>query len=429
MSSLKHYFQTLNIFQPSADSGEEEEDEQQHRLNLISTRVYFIALMLILIFLAVIFSGRRQTTLIILEHPTREQFDPVSAVAQCSCSQISLSYGEFTTLTPNFHQVCTSDFVSRRWIETIFLGDNTTYFYIDDFRTSGSAQFQALASLCRLIKASALAHIASFAISALLSPQVLGEIVLRSQIEAAVDEFQRTAGNAFRTQMEQVREMTMSNRLMSALQANILLIYQSININQAKLSLNFYYRPLSNGSFCECRYDLNWVASAGIHDVFDPQYRPLCRENVPALMHIPGLQASCLPLDAILASSLECFYNQTCLNELSTFFPTEHRFTAMSVLNTSRFQSNTIVKSMVDHLMVENWTLDISYENYYHQCAPISCTFFREDRFGFLAVITKLIGMLSGLTIVLRLIVPQLLRSLLGRKPPQPTPKISCKSK
>ena len=213
MPAVKDYFLNVNLFKPLTDSGERE-DEQQHRLNLVATRVYLVVLTLSLLILALVTWLNPQITIITLQYPTKEQFKLVPFDAQCSCSRVSISYNEFTPLEASFHQVCTSDFVSDRWIKSVFFYSNTTYFNLYDLRISASALFRALAGFCRLAQGNVLQTINSFAMSTLLSPQLLAETIFRSQAQASIDQFQSAAANTFGVQLELLRQITTASRLL-----------------------------------------------------------------------------------------------------------------------------------------------------------------------------------------------------------------------
>ena len=216
---MKNYFRNLNLFK-SSDDNIDQEDEHKHRTNIVSTRVYLTILLLSLIILAVVSWLSVQTTSITIEHPTKSQFEVFPFDAYCPCSCMSISYNEFTSIQATFHQVCSSDFVSERWIETIFSGSNSTYFFLLDFRIYGSAMFQALASFCRLSKENVAQSIDLFHMSSLMSRQLLSKIVFDSQVQASIEQFQLTAYNQFGEQLDLVRETIMKNGLISALQTN-----------------------------------------------------------------------------------------------------------------------------------------------------------------------------------------------------------------
>ncbi|CAF1453655.1 unnamed protein product [Rotaria sordida] len=122
-----------------------------------------------------------------VQYPTQNQFQTLSLDAQCPCSRISLSYGHFVSIQTRFHQVCSSDFVSNRWIKAIFYDSDATYFYRADFRTIGSAQFRALASLCDLTKTSISRSLASFNMKSIISPYVLSRSVIQSEAQTSIE--------------------------------------------------------------------------------------------------------------------------------------------------------------------------------------------------------------------------------------------------
>ena len=89
---------------------------------------------------------------ITLYYPTEDQFKNLPSYSHCPCSCISLLYDEFTKIKKRFHQICSSNFISDRWIKTINSGSNVTYVYYNDFQTDGSAAFQALSTFLTSFK-------------------------------------------------------------------------------------------------------------------------------------------------------------------------------------------------------------------------------------------------------------------------------------
>ncbi|CAF1183481.1 unnamed protein product [Adineta steineri] len=310
MPSLKTYFLNLNLFTPSPDSDEQETD-QQRRWNIISTRVYIVLTILIIIVVGLTLSLLKQSTMITLKNPTKEQFQLLPKDAKCSCSHTTIPYSKFVSMEPRFHQICSSDFVTDRWINAINSEADTTYFYFEDFRRYGSAQFQALAGFCRLSKS---------------------------------------------------------------------------NTNQEPGTLN-----------------LTWP--------------------------IPGMLCGCLPVRSLLLSTLECFYDQDCVNKLISYFPTTETFQAMTIHNQSVFESESIIQSIVEKLMIEDWTINISYINYYVGCAPSLCTYLKTSRNGFVYALKKVLSVLSTLTLVLGLIIPAVIRFIVQLRDRTPKPHIPFRTR
>ncbi|CAF1190754.1 unnamed protein product [Adineta steineri] len=317
--------------------------------------------------------------MITINHPTREQFELLPKNAKCLCSRISFSYGKFTSLQASFHQVCSSDFVTDQWLKAISSGVDSTYFYFTDFRTYGSAQFQALAAFCRLSKANIDQSITYFYQSTLLSPQVLSENVFQSQIRESINQFQITAPNTFKSQLRLINEITIHNLLMSGLPTNFF-YYQhysySSGIGYWLYSLGY---TQSDGSECFCRTDFCGKIPSRIVDIFGASDSTVLGNIQWSIL---GMSAGCLPVTSMLVSTLECFYIQTCVDKLISYFLTIESFTTMIYNNQSLYNQNSTIESIVDNLMVEDWMINISYDKYYSECAPSSCTYinvFRHD--------------------------------------------------
>jgi hypothetical protein len=420
--SLKIYFRNLNLFQPPVGSNARE-DEQSH-FNIIVTRVYLVALTVLLIAFGIFIWSQLETITVTIDNPHKQQFDELPLDADCPCSRISLSYGEFISLKPILHQVCESEFVTDRWIKALFSDSNATYYYFKDFRTFGSAQFEALAAFCRLSKSYLEQSSDSFKKSTFISSQSLSKSNFEREINSSIAQFQETVPRTFATQLELIRRITTSNRLISGLQTNYIFIQGDPYANGGPVK---YDRK--NGTYCSCSLDFRCTSDAVFNSIFDAptQYDYVSHNNTP----LRGIQSGCLPVNSVLASTLECFYNQTCVNHLVSFFRTNEHFLAMTVTNKSRFSPYVTVQSIVDHLMVEDWIIDIdidvSYQKYYDRCAPLSCTYSKEKRHSLVYVLTQLISLLGSLIFVLRLMIPIIVRFIINKLNNVQSPAVSCK--
>ncbi|CAF0820420.1 unnamed protein product [Adineta steineri] len=319
ISLLKNYSRKVNIYDSDSNLTPEQRDHE-NRSNIIATRIFLIVLIITLIIFILAFQLSFQTTIVTISNPTQEQFQNLPFTAYCPCSRISISYNTFTSIATRFHQVCSSDFVSDRWIQTIFVGSNVTYFYITDFRTFGSTAFQALASFCRLSKINALQSITLFNQISFISPDTLTQSVFQSQIDASIKQFQLTTPNEFKTQLNLIQEMTAHSKLQSALQTNYLLTYYAVDIWQFIIQTQALGYLHVNNSPCFCVTDFNCKASSRIYNIYGEATELTVNSNSKIFMSINGFELGCLPVNAILLSTLECFYNQTCLNQLISFF-------------------------------------------------------------------------------------------------------------
>lgn len=416
MRSLTSYILDLNLFQSTTENVSEINEVK--RLDLISTRIYAIAMILAVIILGFAMWFTPSTTILIYQNPTQTQFEASPNDTFCPCSYAAPTYGDFIALEPEFHQVCDSDLVTDRWIKTIFSGSNATFFLPYDFRSQGSALFLSLAKFCHLAKRNVFQEMLSFQTFSLISPQALSKVVLENQVQSAFDQFQLRIPEEFNAQLRLLREIIVSNQFVSALHTSIRPMFNQIS--QTSAIRTFMQYVIYEGRMsCECHKNIECQVKIplAIIDVLGATEDEFSYLNDAEIsMIIPGLRAACTPVDSLLGSSLECFYNQNCINQLLTFFNTDEKFWAMNQSSVSQFQVNATVQSLINYLFVEKWTLNISYENYFSQCAPAFCTYSTSQRRSGTFVSTKLISILSILTVLLRLLVSTIVRLIFKKK-------------
>ncbi|UJR06830.1 hypothetical protein I4U23_011118 [Adineta vaga] len=122
---------------------------------------------------------------------------------------------------------------------------------------------------------------------------------------------------------------------------------------------------------------------------------------------IKGFKIGCLPSESLRSSTLECFYNLSCIQLIYKYV----NFTKSSVLlstNTSRFPINTTIDILIDELFVEDWKTSNDYSFYYRQCLPSLCTYTYSQKLNSFYTLTLLMGIQGGLTIILKWITPKL---------------------
>ena len=112
-----------------------------------------------------------------------------------------------------------------------------------------------------------------------------------------------------------------------------------------------------------------------------------------------GMMAGCYAIEALVQTTLECFYDQECINADGTFPSLD-----ISTLEKSQFNMNTTIEVLLNHLMVEEYFTNISYEKYFNACAPSSCTYSYIGHGSTVEAITSLIGLYGGLVIITRCI-------------------------
>ncbi|CAF4216687.1 unnamed protein product, partial [Adineta steineri] len=133
---------------------------------------------------------------------------------------------------------------------------------------------------------------------------------------------------------------------------------------------------------------------------------------------IPGMVLSCLAVDSLLASSLQCFYNASCLKMIirersfqtnpSKIDPRVANITPLNPRFDRRSSPNTTLDNIVSRLFIEDWTNTTNFSSYYHQCAPYQCTYTYEQRFNRVYIVATVFGIIGGLSVALKIFIPLL---------------------
>jgi hypothetical protein len=62
------------------------------------------------------------------------------------------------------------------------------------------------------------------------------------------------------------------------------------------------------------------------------------------------------------------------------------------------------VNDLVDQLMVDEWSFNASYDSYFAQCNPSTCTYTYATQFDILFIITTVMGIIGGVVTILMLL-------------------------
>jgi hypothetical protein len=119
--------------------------------------------------------------------------------------------------------------------------------------------------------------------------------------------------------------------------------------------------------------------------------------NQSLIQTLSGFRIGCLPLDALLQSSLSCLYNQSCLDMIraSLYY---HKPIPVDILTySSSMESNTTIETILSQLFVLKWSYHFSFDRYFNECNPQSCQYSYSIKYNRIYVITTLIALFGGL--------------------------------
>ena len=368
-------------------------DQYQLTTQIISTRLFIITLILSLTILIIYTSAVTTIKTITINAPTLDQYSNLyinySQSLTCPCTKISITYDQLVHVSYTLHQVCSSSFVTDDWINYIFQSSSYQSISLQDFRMIGSLQFQALKTLCRLVNDTISNSLTRFHASQYVSMTVTPSLLLQSQMHAFVSQFISTTTKDFLSSFRIVRDTIQANSLLAVAQSNA-----HLEVNTYLSLARAMWRPYDD---CSCRTSSTCVSRSNIYNDATSQ----------VLYTVPGMFVGCYVIEALLQSNLECFYNQTCFDELKSHLNSNTPLNA-SIMNSSaliQFSSKSSIDDILDELMVENWSWSLVYEDYFAECQPLECSYTVLGRNNAMYILTTVIGVIGGLVIILKLVV------------------------
>ncbi|CAF2577606.1 unnamed protein product [Rotaria sp. Silwood2] len=406
-------FVSLNLF----DSRSTDPTKLYHEI--LSTRLFIVLFGASLIILTTYTSFSPQMTTEKIHSPSISDYERLqkrySDTLQCLCAKISIPYYRFTNIEASFHQVCSSYFTSQKWIDFLFKNGDRNLWPMD-VRTSLSAMWNLIGTLCDHSEDFFYNAFFEFGVSFIISSTVVSKDQIHINIQEAIEEIQRTASNTFLLPLTTIQQITQINSFMTGTSIN----YGISKSNQPfeyiesiQVITNKYLRKGSTNN-CSCLIKESCPMPGGIYlyDMWETDAFFDLNILIPNET-LPGLVVDCLPLQTTFASSLECFYNQTCLNILLSTYSTMIDVEILNQSLSSRFPLTTSIESIVRKLFVEKFHIQINYNFYFDACAPVYCSYIRARRFNWIYVITTLIALYGGLNAALYIITPYLIDLLL----------------
>jgi hypothetical protein len=402
---LKKYILTLNAF-PSVPPTTDQYELQNQKL---STRLFIILLILILTVLLLYTSLVTVTKTVNVKIPTLVEYSQLYAkypqTLTCACTKISINYEKFLYVEYSLHQVCNNNSLTQYWIDYFAQAYLTGNFVDTDFRWSSIHSFEALSVFCDLMTRTISDNLVQFYSSQYVSASVTPLELFQSQAQSSVLQFISSTTNGFLSSLNMIRSTTQGNALLSGLLTNYD-IWLSDDNSILWLDPLFY-------SDCSCDSSATCAYPSLIYDTDDT-----------VVFTVPGFYTGCYVIESLLQSSLQCFYDQACTDQLLSYstFSWSQNVTTYDSSIPSRYFENSTIQDLLGQLMVEQWNSSSIYDNYYNECQPAQCTYTYQTRNDLIYIITTLIGLVGGLITVLKLVVPRFV-SFVRRKFVLPRPE------
>ena len=383
-------------------------DEHQLKTERISTQFYMILLAICFLVLLSYKAAENVTQTITIKAPSYDEYqilyEKQKEKLSCPCSTITSEYKDFLYIKPIFHQLCTSDFISDKWINAEIWQPPVMNNW--DFRRQRRLVFSAMASFCSLANETIFNALVSFTSTQMISAEVLSENLFHKNTAQFVADFIQSVNNTFFYNLQLNRASTQTNQIMSGLNTESVPFfigsYPSFDIQTFSMSYGG----------CTCFISIDCSENAVIWSGnITVTYR---------VFEIPGLLIGCYVDEAVRQSTLQCLYNQSCVDTLMFYlnFTAPLKINALNSNSTTIYNINSQINHLVTNLMIEQWIWNDSFQVYYNQCNPSSCFYTLNTKIPFIVILTTLIGLLGGLVKILQIIVPLFVK--LVRRPRQP---------
>ncbi|CAF1451329.1 unnamed protein product, partial [Rotaria sp. Silwood1] len=391
------YFLLINI--NLFDNNEELSLEEQLR----GTKI-FLSLLIISLSIAVFFTSFNvHTNTVIIQSPNEHNFEKLSiqysTTLSCPCTRNAIRHDQFLSFNISYHPICTSQFVNQTFISSL-MEFNMSNYYPLDYRIMAASHFQIIALLCRTIKQMVSDVLEEFTTTYMITNKALFHNIFNVQVAALVEQLKTTTMANIKHINDFLWFNIFQNRLVSGLRTN----YYIQTIPGSTTSFYYISGYANWNNTCNCALNDNCVHQAGIYNLTGRRnlHTPYIFGNLTdvryLLLTIPGVMVGCLPYNSILASTLECFYNQSCIEQIQLFL---RGFSLVKTLSSSRFEHNTTVSDLLDQLFIELWNPIINFTGYFHMCSPLSCTYSYDRRFNLFYAIITTISLFGGLKTIL----------------------------
>ena len=403
LRKVKQFVQNFNLFPSTPPST----DESILSYQRISTRFFVILLIWFLTILTLYNSLLKVTKSGTIKHPRYENYLQLSlkypTTLTCPCSNITINYDKIMNVNYTFHQLCTSDFISEKWIK--FVSGNVTIMYTNDFRGTASYLFRGLLMFCQSLNTSISGSLDRFYSSQYISGSLISYELFQTQMDSRILQFISSTTEAFLLSLETIRSATKSNALFTAYQTNYIFYLSDVEYPAVRLVSTQYGN-------CDCMITPECTQETIL----------LRAASTDILYKVPGLNIGCYIIEALIQSTLECLYMQECVEQIRY-----HAFSSNEMINItaldsslpSRYQSNTSMEIILNRLMVEQWNWSIIYKNYYEECRPYECTYTFEARNDIIYIVTIIIGLIGGLVKVLKITVPTIVKLTMNKRQSQ----------
>ncbi|CAF1372533.1 unnamed protein product [Adineta ricciae] len=275
-----------------------------------------------------------------------------------------------------------------------------------DYRYQSQFYFQLLSTLCTMANQTINESLELFYRTKFVSKELYHSKVFNTQTDLIMKQFQQTIPESYQRIIGLLKSNFEINQFVTPTNSWFLYDYRDSNGNYILRLLYFRYNSKERPT-CDASSEdpLRYSCSLPSYDLCHRQ--TIIKDKRFDSIIIPGMYQTWFPLQAVLISTLECLYNRTCLSEIKKFILSNISLDDYNILtDCSENETFSPIENLTNKLFIRSWLNGSSYQSYFNQCRPLSCQYTYKTKFQTIYIVTNLIGLMGGLQISLRLVLP-----------------------
>lgn len=186
---------------------------------IVATRIHLLLLLTTLAILTVYNLLVIRIQHCTVQNPSLSVFEDLqanklySSTLECPCQDIGVSYSSFITISPHFHQFCSSDFLikSSEWIQLLYYRRLAFSYSYTDFRFFAAIQFRLLVAFCQTANAAVTDALSQFASHTMIYSRAQIRSVIESQANVAITHFRRSTSQTLARMFDSIRQIMYGN--------------------------------------------------------------------------------------------------------------------------------------------------------------------------------------------------------------------------
>lgn len=328
----------------------------------------------------------------------------------CPCSRVSILYKDIIIENGDvhFHELCTSQVLLRAFQAGSYLEWNDVAFG-QEFKTWSALFSQGVDLLCDSVKRYVAYSTERFFSSIMYAYQVVPQYRFEQDMNIILSNFRVTLPIGFGQSIDLSRVLIQGNALMTAFNSDWTLFMRNGSFVGSEPKS---YKYESENKSCACYMENSCTMPVTL--INESSSKPLV-VNSPK-----GIVFGCNLFESVLSSSVMCLYSADCVTEYRTLvghygsIDEWNSWGQQMLFNQTSlsFKMNDTIETLARQLFIESWLMNVSYEKFFHACAPTYCTGQLFYRFNMAEICTNLLSIYGGLSGVLLFSIPKIVRMI-----------------